>query len=82
MPRPSGRPKGHRLNRAAFDDILRLTGLSLTQVAEAADVPRATVSALYGNHNGASIPTAHAIARGAGCHPATLFPTLSAPEAA
>lgn len=72
------RPKGHTLSRPAFDDLLRLTGKSLTQVAALADVPRASLSALYIGHNGASIPTAHKIAAALDVHPATLFPTLRA----
>jgi transcriptional regulator with XRE-family HTH domain len=70
------RPAGHPLNRHAWDDLLRLTGLSLTQVAELAELPRPTVSSLLGGHHKASTPTAHRIAAAIGCHPATLFPTL------
>lgn len=75
------RPAGHKLNRAAFDDVLRLAGLTLTGVASIADVPRATMSSLYGGYHGASTTTAHRIAKAAGCHPATLFPSLAAFEA-
>lgn len=70
-------PAGHSLNRHAWDDLLKLVGLSLTQVAEYADINRSTLSGLVGGHQNASIPTAHKIARAVGCHPATLFPTLS-----
>lgn len=59
-----------------------MAGLSLTQVAEMAEVPRPTLSSLLGGHHRASVPMAHRIARAIGCHPATLFPTLAvtAPE--
>lgn len=76
------RPTGHKLSRPALDDILRLSGLSLTQLAELADVPRATVSSLYGGHHRASVPTCHKLARAADCDPRTLFPTLSTDTAA
>lgn len=72
------RPAGHPLNRAAWDDVLRLTGRSLTQVADLADVPRPTLSSLLGGHHKASVPMAHRIAAAVGCHPETLFPTLAA----
>lgn len=70
------RPAGHKLNRAAFDDVLRLTGRSLTEIARLSGVPRATISSLYGGFHRASVPTTHKIARAAECHPQTLFPTL------
>lgn len=70
------RPSGHRLNRAAWEDILALRGLTLTQVAEMAEVPRPTLSALLGGHNRASVPATHKIAAALGVQPATLFPTL------
>lgn len=70
------RPTGHELSRAAWEDVLRMSGLSLTQVAERAEIPRATLSSLLGGHHKASVPIAHRIAKAAGCHPATLFPSL------
>lgn len=72
------RPAGHPLNRAAWDDMLRLTGLSLTQVSELSEIPRATISGLYGGHHKASTPMAHRVAAAIGCHPGTLFPSLGA----
>jgi plasmid maintenance system antidote protein VapI len=71
------RPAGHLLNRAAWDDLLRLKGLSLTEVADKAEVPRSTLSSLLGGHHRASVPMAHRIAAAVDCHPETLFPTLS-----
>lgn len=71
------RPSGHALNRSAWDDILRLTGLSLTQVSEMSEVPRPTLSSLLGGHHKASVPMAHRIATAIGCKPATLFPTIN-----
>lgn len=70
------RPAGHELNREAWDDVLRLSGLSLTEVAEIGEVPRPTLSSLYGGHSKASVPMCHRIARAAGCHPHTIFPSL------
>jgi transcriptional regulator with XRE-family HTH domain len=75
------RPAGHSLNRHAWDDVLRLTGLSLTQVAEMANVPRPTLSGLRNGHNAASVPVAHRIAGAVGVHPGTLFPTVAAAPA-
>lgn len=73
------RPAGHRLSRVAWDDVLRLTGLSLTQVAEMAEVPRPTLSSLLGGHHRASVPMAHRIASAVQVHPGTLFPSIAAP---
>ena len=70
------RPAGHRMSRKAWDDVLRLQGLSLTQVAERADVTRSTLSALVNGHHGASVPMTHRIAAAVECHPETLFPTM------
>lgn len=70
------RPAGHRLSREAWDDILRLSGLSLTRVATLSGVPRPTLSSLLGGHHKASVPTAHQIADALNCDPVTLFPTL------
>lgn len=72
------RPAGHRLSRPAFDDVLRLRGLSITEVAELAELPRATVSSLLGGFHKASTPQAHRIALAIGVAPETLFPTLRA----
>lgn len=72
------RPKGHLLSRPAWDDIVRITGTSLTEVASRSEVPRPTLSAIYGGHNGASVPMAHKIASALDVHPATLFPSLRA----
>lgn len=71
------RPAGHLLNRDAFQDFLDRTGLSLTEVADRADLPRSTVSALLGGYSKAATPNAHKIATAVGCRPQTLFPTLS-----
>lgn len=71
------RPAGHLLNREAFAELLDRTGLTLTDVADRADLPRSTVSALVGGHSRAATPNAHKIALAIGCRPATLFPTLT-----
>ena len=70
------RPPGHKLNRAAFEDLLKIRGLSITELHERTEIPRATISSLLGGHHAASVPTAHRIALGLDCHPQTLFPTL------
>lgn len=70
------RPAGHLLNREAFQDLMHSTGLSISQVAERASVPRSTVSALLGGHSRAATPNAHKIAAAIGCRPGTIFPTL------
>lgn len=74
------RPSGHELSREAWDDVLRLSGLDLTRVAEIADVPRPTLSSLLGGHHKASVPNAHRIARALGVSPGTLFPSLRGPR--
>jgi transcriptional regulator with XRE-family HTH domain len=70
------RPQGHELSPDAWDDILRLTGMSLTQVADRAEIPRPTLSSMLGGHHKASVPVAHKIAAAVGVKPVTLFPTL------
>lgn len=72
------RPAGNTLNRWAWDDLLRFTGLTLTDVAERAEIPRATLSGLVGGHHRASLPVAHRIARVLDVHPGTLFEGLGA----
>lgn len=72
------RPAGHALNRWAWDDLLRFTGLTLTEVAERSDVPRATLSGLVGGHHRASTPVAHRVALALDVHPGTLFEGLGA----
>ena len=71
------RPAGHPLNADAWDDILNLKGLSITQAAELVDEPRSTLSLLKSGHNKASVPKAHKIAVALGVKPRTLFPTLN-----
>lgn len=73
------RPAGHRLNRHAWDDITRLAGLSITQVADRAEIPRPTISGLVRGSQRASTPAAHKLADAVGVHPATLFPSLLGP---
>jgi predicted transcriptional regulator len=70
------RPRGHRLSKPAWDDALRTSGLSLTEVAEQADIPRATLSVLLGGHSRASLPMTTKIGQAVSFNPATLFPTL------
>lgn len=72
------RPAGHKLNRAAFDDMLKIRGLSITELADRTEIPRPTISSLLGGHHAASVPTAHRLALAFDCDPRTLFPTLQA----
>lgn len=74
------RPKGHELSREAYDDFLRILGLSTPAVSERANVPAATLRSLYGGHHKASVPQAHQIANALGVAPASLFPTLRQPR--
>lgn len=76
------RPKGHKLNRRAWDDVLRFTGRSLTQIANQSTIPRPTISGLVTRTQSASVPMAHKLAEAAGCHVETLFPSLADADAA
>jgi plasmid maintenance system antidote protein VapI len=67
------RPKGFKLSPDSWDDITRLTGLTLTQVAETADVPRSTLSSLLGGHHRASSVMCQRIAAAMTVHAVTLF---------
>lgn len=70
------RPSGYPLNRAAWDDVLRLAGLDLPGVAHISDVPQPTLRSLIGGHRKASVPMAYKIASAIGCRAETLFPDL------
>lgn len=70
------RPRGHKLSRPAWDDLTNGAGLSLTEVAERAQIPRATLSVLLGGHSRASVPMTARLAAALNCQPGTLFPTL------
>lgn len=72
------RPRGHRLSPRAFDDILRLTDQTITELAEVSGVPRATISGLAGGYYRASTTNAKRIAAALNVNPETLFPTMSA----
>lgn len=70
------RPAGHRLNQDAWDDFVVSKGHTPTTVAELADIPRPTISALLGGYNRASVETAYRLANALGLRPGTLFPSL------
>lgn len=74
------RPSGFPLSAEAWDDITRLTGLSLTDVSERSEVPRSTLSSLLGGHHKASLPMCHHIALALSVNPRTLFPELRKPK--
>lgn len=71
------RPAGYLLSGLAWEDALKWRGLSLTEVAERADIPRPTLSSLLGGYHKASAPTAHRLAAALDVHAVTLFPGLS-----
>ena len=70
------RPSGHKLNRSAWDDLLDALGLNIPLVAERSGVPASTLRTIVAGHDKASVPMAHKIARGVGCEPQSIFPTL------
>jgi plasmid maintenance system antidote protein VapI len=70
------RPRGHRLSPPAWEDALRFAGLTLTQTAACAGIPRATISSLVGGHHRATFREARKIAAALDCRPETLFPSL------
>ena len=72
------RPRGHRLSPKAYEDILRLTNLTTTELADISGVPRATLSGLAGGFYRASQTNAVKIATALGVHTETLFPTMAA----
>ena len=72
------RPRGHRLSPRAFHDVLRLSNLTITELADISGVPRATLSGLAGGFYRASQTNADKIALALGVHPETLFPTMAA----
>ena len=71
------RPRGHNLNPDVLDDYMEQSGKTLSQVADDADMPRATLSGLYGLHHAASAPVAHQLAQATGRRVGALFPTLA-----
>ncbi len=74
------RPQGFQLSAEAWHDITRLTGLTLTDVAERSEIPRSTLSSLLGGHHKASLPMCHRIASTMSVSPRTLFPELRIPK--
>lgn len=72
------RPKGHILNRDAFDEWrTKHLGQSVASVADSANLPRQTLAGIAAGTQAASITSAHAIAKAMGCKVGLLFPTLS-----
>lgn len=75
------RPQGQTLSVDAWNDILELRGMTLTEVADRAEIPRSTMSSLLGGFHRASLPMTHRIAAAAGCRVRTLFPGLGTDKA-
>lgn len=71
------RPRGHYLNPDRLDEYMADKGKTLTTVAAEADMTRATLSGLYGQHHAASVPVAHKLAVSCGVALGSLFPSLS-----
>lgn len=73
------RPKGHPLNRDAWEDWTEHhLGESLTQIADRSGIPRPSLSGIVGGFTRASVPMAHRLAAATGCRVGTLFPSLGA----
>lgn len=70
------RPQGTRLNRLAFDDVLRLSNLTPSDVADLSEIPAATIRGLMGGHHNASPKMAYRMAVALGVNAETLFPGL------
>lgn len=66
------------MSPTAWNDILTIKGLTLTEVSELADVQRASVSGIVGGHTRASVTMAHKLAAALGVSPETLFPAMRA----
>lgn len=74
------RPKGFRISRPAFQDILEARRMTMTEMAASAGMPLATLSGLVAGAHRASMATVRKLAAGAGCSEETLFPELLFPE--
>jgi transcriptional regulator with XRE-family HTH domain len=70
------RPKGLRLNRAAFLDLTKAKRLSMSEAAALGGMPLTTLSGLVNGNHGASMRTVRKLSEGLGCEPETLFPQL------
>lgn len=77
------RPKGYRLSRSAFLDLLKANRLSMSEVAarskddDGKPMPLTTLSGLVNGDHGASMKTVRQLAAGLDCEPETLFPQLA-----
>ena len=71
-----GRPGDTVCRRRRGPTQLRYAGLTLTETAERAGIPRPTLSSLLGGYHRATATQARRIASTLGCHPETLFPSM------
>lgn len=71
------RPRGLRLSRYAFDDLLRWQRLSMTEAAQRSGLPLSTLSGLVNGDHRASMKTVRALSEGLGVNAETLFPELA-----
>lgn len=71
------RPAGKRLLGAAFRDVLRLKGISMTEAAERCGMSLTTMSGLVNGDHGASDKTIRQICDGLELSDSTLFPELA-----
>lgn len=70
------RPKGYRLSRAAWDDLIAggSRKLTVTEVAAATGIQSATISNIISGNTGASLAMARRLCDGIGVSVETLFP--------
>lgn len=72
------RPKGYKLSRAAWDDLVRgAKRLTVSDVADATGIQSATISNLIGGKAGASLTMARKLCAGLDVDVETLFPALN-----
>lgn len=65
-----------KLSKPAFDDVLRLKCLSLTEAADETGLPLKTLSGLRLGRHKASMTTARQLSGALGVAASTLFPDL------
>lgn len=76
------RPKGYRLNRPAFQDLIRAKRIDMSEAARMAvdrdgkPMPLTTLSDLVNGNCGASMATVRRLCEGLDCDDETLFPEL------
>jgi hypothetical protein len=74
------RPKGYRLNRPAFFDLIRAKRLDMSEVARLCHptMPLTSLSDVVNGKCGASMQTVRRLCEALECEDETLFPELGA----